>query len=73
MKNAFAIVLLAILGFAFAQENAEALPDDPVKEEWDGTIPWDAWVSWGVGGAIMLFVLFAIIWTVVPRCMKKES
>lgn len=28
----------------------------------DIAIPWDAWLSWGVGGAIMLFVIGAIIW-----------
>ena len=70
MKNAFAIVPLAILGFAFDLEETAEKGD--LQKEWDGAIPWDAWVSWGVGGAIMLIVLFAIIWTAVPRCMKKE-
>ena len=30
------------------------------------------WLSWGVGGAIMLFVIFAIVWTCYERCKKKD-
>ena len=66
MKNAILALFLVIMGFAYAQET------ETEKAEWDGTIPVDAWISWGVGGAIMLFVLFAIVWTCQQRCTKSE-
>ena len=82
MKIAFLnllVMFLAIMNVAFAQGEVATEepvvatePEEEVKEEWDGTIPYDAWLSWGVGGAIMLFVAFAIVWTCYERCKPRD-
>ena len=40
-----------------------------VKE--DIPIPWDAWLAWGVGGFLVIFIIGSVIWRVIlPRCCK---
>ena len=40
-----------------------------VKE--DIPIPWDAWLSWGIGGFLVIFIIGSVIWRVIlPRCCK---
>ena len=36
------------------------------------SIPWDAWVAWGIGGAILLFVIGSIVWKLAPKCCPKK-
>ena len=42
----------------------------PVRKE-DIPVPWDAWLSLGIGGLLVIFIIGAVIWRVViPRCCK---
>ena len=82
MKNAIFICLIILLGIVMAETAVEdkirSLVEgdgtelaDEIKEE-DVSIPWDAWVSWGVGGFIMLFVIASVIWKLAPKCCPKK-
>ena len=52
-----------------AGAGSQDVVDDEVKE--DVAIPWDAWLSWGIGGFLSLFIIGSIIWRVGPKCCKK--
>ena len=77
-QNAIFVCLIVLLGLVFADSTIENqlrnlsaqvdapaerfLQDDAPKTDEEYSVPGDAWAAFIVGGAILLFVIGAIIW-----------